>query len=464
MNIRPGVYLACIYGAALLVILFFVLVRPGIANPGGLLVVRSDPWGAAVLVDGVYRGTAPGEFFVPRGRRTIELRLPGFTPVTAEAEVRGRIFASRFFPPRTELRKTLEAPNPAAAFTVEAKDYAAWTFAGEPSAAHQIPLSLSEGAYRFGPAASDPAVRNSMEATIAAAARFAVTRASLRDLVRAKTLLDNQGLSPSPLSLLGSAEDLIGFLDGNPKAALWLGSVLTGDALSTMTASSWYAEAARREDPSPPPVAGVQTLQLGQLHFRLIQGGPLTGQNFPTGTTVHTFYVSETVISVLAWELFLQQHPRWRQENTEALAAEGLVSGGHLQTITSPGAPAQGVPGISWYAARAFCQWLTTFLPPHYAAWEVRLPTEAEWEHAAKTGAINTGLFWEWCEDPFVPLSFLSAPPADALGSPERSLRGGAWVNPTGSVGNETRGSLPPSFSSPFVSFRPVIAPRGNQP
>jgi formylglycine-generating enzyme required for sulfatase activity len=211
---------------------------------------------------------------------------------------------------------------------------------------------------------------------------------------------------------------------------------------------------------------GGQTLQVGQLEFSLVQGGHLDTRNFPAGTTVDAFYISQTVVSAAAWELFLAQNPRWRQENTQALIQEGLVRAGYLQALTSPGAPTQGVSAVSWYAAEAFCRWLTGQLPPQFAGWEVRLPTEAEWEGAAKAGAFTGGLFWEWCADPFVPLSFFSAPASGiaALGSPERSLRGGSWVNPAGTVTNETRGSLPPSFSSPFVSFRPVIAPIGNDP
>lgn len=467
MNTRPGVYLTCVYGAALLVVLFFVLLRPGILSPGSVLVVSSEPWGAAVLIDGVYMGSTPGHFFAPKGRRQIELRLAGFTPQQTEIDVRGRLFASRFFPRRVEIRGILEAPDPAAAFITEAADFAAWTFAGEPSAAHQIPLSLSEGVYRLAPAAVDPATRASMEDTIAAAARFAVTRASLRDLVRAKTLLDNHGLSPSPLSLLGSAQDIIGFLDANPQTALLLGDLLSGNAQSTVISSSWFSrQTAEDRAAAPPTTPGNQTLQIGLLSFRRMDGGLLSSGNFPAGTMVDAFYISETLVSPAAWELFLSQHPRWGRENAETLIQEGLAREGYLEALTSPGVPTQGVSAVSWYAAVAFCQWLSGLLPPQYAAWEARLPSEAEWEHAAKAGALNSGIFWEWGKDPFAPLHFISAPPAavSALGSPERSLRGGSWVNPAGSVTNETRGSLPPSFSSPFVSFRPVIAPRGSQP
>ncbi|MDR1804068.1 MAG: SUMF1/EgtB/PvdO family nonheme iron enzyme [Treponema sp.] len=492
LGIRPGVYLAFIYGAVLLLILFFVFLYPGISNPGSILAVKSEPWGAAVLVDGVYREAAPCEVFVSKGSHRIELVMPGFQSKQFGLNIGGRLFGSLMFPAKIAIDEKLEAISPAAAFNDYAGEYAAWSFTGEPSAAYQIPMSLSDGAYRLGPGASDPKARESMQDTVTASARFAVTRAGLRDLVRAKTLLDNQGLSPSPLSLLASARDMIGFLEENPQAALWLGALLTGEAQSAVTSSAWYADAA------VPPLSSslypeaenlplvnngaqinnapaFQTVQAGGLRFALVIGGLLQGANFPAGTTVDTFYISETVISAAAWEAFLEAAPAWKKENAEALMKGGLVNEDYLET--APGAPFEGVAGISWYAARAFCEWLAppSVLNSGDARWELRLPTEAEWEYVAMNGVAknaapgvlinDAGRFWEWCEDPFAPLGFLAAPAGAvaALGSPERSLRGGSWANSSGSVRTETRASLPPSFCSPFVSFRPVIAVRGNR-
>ena len=469
LGIKPRVYLAVIYGSILLVLLFFVLLYPGIKNPGSVLVVKSEPWGAAVLVDGIYMDASPSEIFTARGRRQIEISLPGFVTKTLDLDVRSRLFASAIFPRKFEIRETLTALSPENAFIDMAEEYSAWTFAGEPSATFQIPQSLSEGIYRFGPYSSDQAVRVSMEETITASARFALTRAALRDLIRAKTLLDNQGLSPSPLGLLASAQDIVHFLNDNPGAAVWLGALLTGDAQSALTSSPWYTESSQVFSGSAAGTGNAGqwggVIQLGNLNFRMINGGnfPRSG-NFPPNTSVDTFYISETVISREAWERFLNENPSWRKDNIEALVREGLVTEDYIDATIFPGAPSQGVSAISWYSAMAFCEWLSATLPPQLSGWEVRLPTEAEWEFAATAGLANTGRFWEWCDDPYVHLSILPATALaiEALGSPERPVRGGSWINPLTTISNETRASLPPAFSSHFVSARLVIAQSGN--
>jgi len=464
-GVRPGVYLACIYGIVLLAILFFIFLYPALSNPGSYIVVKSEPWGAAVLVDGVYREAAPCEVFVSPGKHRLELRLSGFVPAQTEIVTGRRLFASIIFPLKTAIFQKLESNNPIGAFINEAEDYAAWSFTGESSTAYQVPLSLSEGAYRLGPYAADPALRKSMEDTIVSSSRFAVTRAGLRDLVRAKTLLDNQGLSPSPLSLLGSAEEVIGFLSDNPQAALWLGALLTGEAQSAVTASSWYKEAPQKLESTPHSVRAprLDSVQIGGLAFRQVQGGlSLLGANFPQGTTVDTFYILQNPISPAAWRAFTEQEPKWEKENLDALIKEGLVNESYLEDL--PDAPDSGISGISWHAAVAFCSWLNSSLPREFASYEVHLPTEAQWEYAASSGAIEYGVFWEWCEEPYVPLSFLSVPQGAPQFSPERPVRGGSWRNPQGSVNSETRGSLPPSFCSPFVSARPVLVLKRNVP
>jgi hypothetical protein len=454
LGIQPGVYLASIYGVLILVILFFILIFPGLKESGSVVRLESEPRGAAVRIDDVTLAATPCEIFVPQGKRVIELTLPGFQTLRKEAEIPGRVFASFFLPSRLSFSETLSPIEALDALTLGASDFAAWSFAGEPTAAYQVPLALSEGVYRSAPAAKTEPLREEIEGIIEASARFGSTRAALRDLLRARFLADNGGLSPSPLSLVDSAAAILDFLARNPGSAAWLGDLLPAASAAPLRESAWYINtiaAAAGNNRLPRPAASLgRSVAVASLSFRELPGGELLqGAPYPHRKTIPGFFIADTEISAVAWGAFLDTEPKWKLENQTAVGSTAS--------------------GVSWYAARAYCEWLTTRLPPDFAAWEARLPTEAEWEYAAKLippDAVSgfpvnmLGGLWEWCDDPYTPLNFLSAPAeaVEKIASPERSLRGGSWVNNQGLITAETRASLPPDSSSPFVSFRPVIA------
>jgi hypothetical protein len=333
-----------------------------------------------------------------------------------------------------------------------------------------------------------------MNDTLRGALRFAVTKAALRDLVRAKMLTDNGGLSPSPLSLPRSLGDTLTVLSGAPGAAPWLADLLPQEAAEIIAGSAWYEKTiaaasvaasetenlpgeAPRSGPEGVPGFG-EILELEGLSFRRVLGGSFREASvFPHTEETGDFLIALTKTSRASWEAFLRANPEWRGENGPSLAERGLVDPNYLvreprPPESDPGDPAQPVTGVSWYAAEAYCRWLNAFLPPALAGWELRLPTEAEWSCAAGLAAAAgeaPGLpggflrtLWEWCGDPYGPLNFFPLSPElqRALPSPERALRGGSWLNSPNSSGVETRGSLPPAFCSPFVSFRPLIAPK----
>jgi formylglycine-generating enzyme required for sulfatase activity len=465
LGIKPGHYLAFLYSLIILIILFFILLYPGLSKPGTILSVKSEPAGAAVRIDGLFMGTVPCDIFVPQGRHRVEVVLPGFADWRGEIEFGGRIFGSLFFPKKVPLKVELKSPNPKEAFISEAAEYAAWTFIGEATAAYQVPMVLSEAAYRLGPEAANPLVRQEMEDILAASAGFAHTRSGLRDLVRAKFLLDNQGLAASPLTLLDSLEDIISFLEINPGAAAWLGETLQGDAASAVRASSWYRNTAQTALESS---AGRLVTGYGNLRFREIAA---TEINRPD--QIIEFYIAESPVSLDLWELFIFERPEWQKENRDSLLQQGLVDSQYLAFLYVSGQPQNCVSWVSWYAAKAFCEWYNSKISLRDfvsgAAYgetssnmELRLPTEDEWELGAKAGMARTGEFWEWCDNSYAPLGFLPISASLEAISPQRSVRGGSWVNPRTTINAETRGSLLPDSCSPFVSFRPVIAVKRN--
>lgn len=478
LGIRPGVYLGLLYSLILLLLFFLLILYPGISNPGSILTVSSEPLGAGVRVDGIYRGSTPCGIFVSQGTHRIEMILPGFSDYQQDMEIQGRLLGSLFVPRKEYLTGTLEETGPGAGLRAGAEEYAAWSFTGESTVSYQIPQSLAEGAYRSGPGAGDPQTYEIMDKVLRSSARFASTKAGLRDLIRAKYTVDNGGLSPSPLSLIRSFEDIGAYLSSTPGSGIWLEAILPPEMLSILKEHPWYTkqiphtEAITPESRFQRPVTG-SILNLGSLRFREIPPGTLIqGGIFPREIPIGGFSMAETEVSAASWEAFLAAHPAWQAENTGTLMEQGLVTEDYLVSLDHPASENLeyvSVPGVSWYAATAYCAWLTGLLPPAWADYEIRLPSEEEWEYAAwaepEFGLTDMiGGHWEWCKDPYTPFPFLSADQENWGAAPERVVRGGAWINQPGSVDPGTRASLPPDFCSAFVSFRPALAPKSPIP
>ena len=157
--------------------------------------------------------------------------------------------------------------------------------------------------------------------------------------------------------------------------------------------------------------------------------------------------------------------------------------------------PRQPVVGVSWYDAVAHCEWLSERSGERY-----RLPTEAEWEKAARGGAASAypwgdepfdgegGRFaqdatWEvgrappnpygivdigfnvheWCSDWYDPDYYAVSPARDPKG-PEsgerRSSRGGAWRHLVKVSRCSARSSIPPDYHYNDYGFRVVLEAR----
>jgi len=431
LGIRPGVYLTVLYSIILLLIFFFLLVFPGLKKPGAVLSVKTEPAGAAIRIDGVYMGTSGKKIAVPKGVRVIEVVLPGFNTESIVQEIPGRIFGSLFFPLRKTIDFTLKTDDPVTAFSIAAAGFAAWTFGGEPTESWQIPLSLSEGAYRIG-------VRSNSQTNeiLKAVSRFTVTRAALRDLLRAKILLDNGGNSPSPAGIVSSISDILQFLSDNPGSAQWLSSLLPPESASIVRASTWN----NTENTVLSAKEGVHVNRRFELSGLVFTGIQKNKEK--------SFLISENPVPYSLFQTFLTENPEWKNGYTDYFNDEISINSQEMYNNDT-------ITGVSWYAADAFCRWLSKRLPASMSEMEIRLPTEAEWDAAKTSVKSMEASGWEWCADPYAPLTFISASQwaIEVAGSPERSLRGRPSLSSP-----DTRASLPPELSSPFVTFRLVIA------
>ncbi len=158
--------------------------------------------------------------------------------------------------------------------------------------------------------------------------------------------------------------------------------------------------------------------------------------------------------------------------------------------------PAQPVVGVSWQEAARYCAWLSTATGKHF-----RLPTEAEWERAARGGresalfpwgdtppqllpdyAARCAVHWntgpepvgqretdvyglfnmcdnvhEWCSDWYAPTYYEVSPDRNPRG-PEsgqrRASRGGSWRHHIKISRCAARSSIPPEFQYADYGFR----------
>lgn len=236
-----------------------------------------------------------------------------------------------------------------------------------------------------------------------------------------------------------------------------------------------------------------ETLEAQSIRFRRIPGGyyllgsPVSepgryaDEALPHRVRVETFYLAVTETTNTQYARFLKAtgHPAplyWKDKNLNG--------------------PNQPVVGVTWDDATAFCQWLR-----EVTGAEHRLPTEAQWEVAARGGLTGQPYPWgpetpdaggvyranyrpndvaddrfavsapvasfppngyglydmagnvsEWCRDRYVPLRSGGPFKPGVL----RLLKGGSWTSRARDLRGAARQSAPPGYADGYIGFRVV--------
>lgn len=194
--------------------------------------------------------------------------------------------------------------------------------------------------------------------------------------------------------------------------------------------------------------------------------------------TVSTFKIAKTEVTVLQWKQYC--------EATANPMPKETPSGGWVDN--------NPIVGVNWDDAVGYCEWLSAEKHKSF-----RLPTEAEWEYAARGGSAGkgykysggkgidyvgwtsdnsggnahavaskrpnelglydmTGNVYEWCGDRFGNYNNNKAavnPKGPNSGS-LRVYRGGSWYTPSAYCSVINRESNNPKEGYNFVGFRPV--------
>jgi formylglycine-generating enzyme required for sulfatase activity len=527
LGIRPGLYLTWLYAAAAVVIVFFILFYPGLHSRGAFLAVSTYPDKVTVKVDGVYAGSAPCTIFLKHGARTVELTKPYYSPVALTENVRGRVFATLLIPDTSRISQRLSVSDLDGLLSWSLSD-----FQKNP----EIPQIISDASK----AVSDDSSRLKMydfldnsAKYVSPGSQYIASEAQLRELLTSAIRASSLGGFLSPSSWVQFIEDSIHVKQKYDNVGSWLLLTLNRDKAEKLSGTDWIQQylASYRDKMSKyyqgrfPPSAGSggRLLVVQGESFREVPAGELTmGRDdnvdslgkmvdrlLPHPVAVESFYLGETEVTNREFAAFVAQNPQWSPANAGALIASGEANEQYLADWANAKPPAGKddlpVTSVSFFAANAYCDWLTKYVQAVLPGYAARLPYESEWEWAARGGlrgvpfplggkpgaavfyhkGINgpsragasepngyglrdmAGNVWQWCLDSYAPSAYLLSSLDPALNAsyekayapgPDRVVRGGSWNNQSEQITVFTRGSQPAEWSTPYLGFRVALA------
>ncbi|MXV77734.1 TonB family protein [Candidatus Poribacteria bacterium] len=212
------------------------------------------------------------------------------------------------------------------------------------------------------------------------------------------------------------------------------------------------------------------------------------------------FYIDKHEVTNAEYKQFVDANPKWGKEQIPREYHDGYYLA-HWNGNDYPiGKDNHPVVYVSWYAAMAYAQWT-----------EKRLPTEAEWEKAARGGLLGKIYPWgdeidptkanyydatnkeltpvgtypengyglydmagnvrEWCLDSYIAYYYENSPKQNPVAGSiniqeavkdfikmksDRALRGGSWLNSKHSSRVTNRSKRAPTDTNPNEGFRCV--------
>lgn len=447
---RPGKYILISLITVILLALFLLFFLPGIIKGGRYVTFTSSMCGVGVIIDGEYTGSTSGtNYFIESGSHEAEYIKNGITIGKETLVIDHPVFATLFI----RHTQTVDiVPSQSDGLYESILDN---TLEGVVS--YSAVLSYDE-TYNYPPLYTSYAKDVSalgisdVSSDFHLLSSFVTTKEMLDDLKSAAAILDENGIKYSTLDIT-VLESLISGNGDNTDVTL-----VSPSGETHYTSDGFYSYSG--ESFTMGVNGKVSTENMNTLPIRVSTSGfDLAG-----------FYVTE-----YEYALFVRENPYWAKDNLETLIADGMADDYYLAGITLSTAYVSNLPvrNISWYAADAYCRWLSEKTGTTY-----RMPSEAEWYQAASSAEDRPyatsilslddgshtsplsmlGGLWEFTSSAYVPLSRIEGMTYDveSLSSSDIIVKGGSYINDPSDVSKETVGVMRREVCSDYTGLRLV--------
>ena len=453
-GIRPGVFILAGIALAVIVISFLLFVLPGLLSDSDYIRFETNTVNTAIHTDdGKYIGSSEGSVYrLKSGDYTFVFSIDGEEAGRVDVEVPKRIFFTLFTHKTDTVSFTVENTERIenAVKNTFAGDVVSWSRVIDYDDAYHFPplfSSFAENAVALG--------FEDISSLLLYGALHITSEVMYRDYLSALSILEGSSVAyRSPV-----LDDLNTNLE----------EIYTSGSFRNLNSANPEIEGMQEEDGFfTYPGYTVEMGKASELSYPAVNESPIT-------VSADSFSIAPRLVTEYEYALFVEGNPYWSSENKEQLIADGMVDEGYLSGIalSSSIMSSRPIRNISYYAAEAYCNWLSSISGESY-----HLPSEAEWYIAALSASdkpyttsllhfdfdttspsMMMGGLWEMTETPYIPLmrvsdyneaiALSSVYPYDGI-----IVKGGSYINTPAEVSIESVGVVDKNSTSQFVGFR----------
>ena len=448
--LRPGKYILISLITVILLAVFLLFFLPGIVKGGRYVTFTSSMSSVGVIIDGEYTGSTSGSnYFIKSGSHEAEYIKNGITIGKETLEIDHPVFATLFIR-RTQTVDIVPAQ-------AEGLYESIFDSTLEGVVSYSAVLSYDE-TYNYPPLYTSYArdvsaigIRD-VSSDFHLLSSFVTTGEMLDDLKAAAAILDENGVkySTADLTVLDS------LISGNGEKTDC--TLLSPSGNAHYTSDGFYSYSGESFTMGVNGKVSIETMN-----------------TLPVTVITSDFDLAQFYVTEYEYALFTKENPYWAKDNLETLIADGMADEYYLAGITLSTAYVSNLPvrNISWYAADAYCRWLSEKTGTEY-----RMPSEAEWYQAASSAEDRAyassilsldngshtsplsmlGGLWEFTSSAYVPLSRIDGMTYDAgdLSQSDIIVKGGSYINDPSDISRETVGVMRREVCSDYTGLRLV--------